>query len=276
MADYLGLQLRHIDSTETGGSSYLVHVGHAAAAIAAGKVQRGAHHAGGPAPQRRHRRPAARRASSGAEGEFENLWGAQIAGYYAMAAQRHMYEFGTTRAQLAEIKVAASLHAQHNPHAFLRNVVTVDEVLASPMVADPLHRLDCCVITDGGGALVLASEPRWPARSARPRVAVLGHGEAVKHTTSGRLDLTHTGARVVGCQGVRRGGRDAGRHRLRLDLRQLHHHRAADASRTSASAPRARAGASCPTAASWRRSAGCRSTPTAAGCATTTRPTAAA
>ena len=66
-----------------------------------------------------------------------------------------MYEFGTTSAQLAEIKVAASLHAQHNPNALLQDPVTVDEVLDSPMIADPLHRLDCCVVTDGGGAVVV-------------------------------------------------------------------------------------------------------------------------
>ena len=67
-----------------------------------------------------------------------------------------MYEFGTTSAQLAEIKVAASLHAQHNPNALLQDPVTVDEVLDSPMIADPLHRFDCCVVTDGGGAVVVA------------------------------------------------------------------------------------------------------------------------
>jgi acetyl-CoA C-acetyltransferase len=110
-----------------------------------------------------------------------------------------MYEYGTTSAQLAEIKVAASVHAQHNPHAFLPDAVTVEEVLASPMVADPLHRLDCCVITDGGGAIVVANEE--VARSvdgARRAVKVLGHGEAVKHSDRGRIDLTYTPARWSG------------------------------------------------------------------------------
>ncbi len=193
MADYLGLRLRHVDSTETGGSSYLVHVAHAAAAIAAGHIQvalitlAGNPRAGGTPPG------ASGRVTNAPEAEFENLWGTTIVASYALAARRHMYEFGTTSAQLAEIKVAASLHAQHNPHALLRDPVTVDDVLASPMVADPLHRLDCCVITDGGGALVVVS-PEVAASLERTCVKVLGQGHAVKHTTGGRVDLTHTAA----------------------------------------------------------------------------------
>jgi acetyl-CoA C-acetyltransferase len=104
-----------------------------------------------------------------------------------------MHEFGTTPAQLAEIKSAASSHAKHNPDAFLRDEVTVEDVLASPLVADPLHRLDCCVITDGGGALVVVA-PEVARDLARPSVKVLGHGEAPKHTANGRVDLTYTGA----------------------------------------------------------------------------------
>ena len=115
-----------------------------------------------------------------------------------------MHEFGTTSAQLAEIKVAASQHAQHNPNALLRDAVTVEEVLESPMVADPLHRLDCCVITDGGGALVVVS-PAVARDLGAPSVKLLGHGEAPKNTTNGRIDLTYTGAVWSGPRGVRRG-----------------------------------------------------------------------
>lgn len=193
MADYLGLRCRTIDSTETGGSSYLLHIGHATAAIAAGHAQvalitlGGKPRSGGPLPG------SDVNASGAPEAEFENIWGTSVLAYYAMAAQRHMYEFGTTSEQLAEIKVAASLHAQHNPNAFLRDVVTVEEVVSSPMVADPLHRLDCCVITDGGGAVVVVS-PEIARTLERNCVKVLGQGEAIKHTTLGRPDLTHTGA----------------------------------------------------------------------------------
>jgi acetyl-CoA C-acetyltransferase len=110
-----------------------------------------------------------------------------------MAAMRHMHQYGTTSAQLAWIKVAASQHAQHNPHALLRDVVTVEEVVNSPIIADPLHRLDCCVITDGGGAIVVTN-PEVARSLKRPRVPVLGAGEAVKHQMGGKIDLTYTGA----------------------------------------------------------------------------------
>ena len=190
LCDHLGLRPRHVDSTETGGSSYLAHVGHAAAAIAAGKCNvalvtlAGKPRTGAPRVQ----------FAPGPESGFESPWGLNGAPHtYALAAQRHMYEFGTTSAQLAEIKVAASTHAQHNPNALLQKVVTVEEVLASPMVADPLHRLDCCVVTDGGGALVIVS-PEIARKLGKTNAKILGHGEAVKHTNNGRIDLTHTGA----------------------------------------------------------------------------------
>lgn len=193
MAEYLGLQCRTYDSTETGGSSYLVHIGHAMAAIAAGRASVALITLAGN-PRSGGVPPGAGSGFVGApESEFENLWGLSVPVQYAMAAKRHMHEHGTTSRQLAEIKVAASLHAQHNEHAFLRDVVTVDEVVDSPLVADPLHRLDCCVITDGGGAVVVVS-PEVAATLTRTSVKVLGQGEAAKYNRGGRIDLTHTGA----------------------------------------------------------------------------------
>jgi acetyl-CoA C-acetyltransferase len=116
-----------------------------------------------------------------------------------------MFEFGTTSAQLAEVKVAASLHAQHNPHAFLRNPVTVDEVLDSPVISSPLHRLDCCVVTDGGGAVVVVS-PEVARDLGRRSVKLLGQAEAVKHTGNGRIDLTFTGAASTGPEAFAQAG----------------------------------------------------------------------
>jgi len=199
MADYMGLTLRHIDTTETGGSSYVVHVAHAAEAIAAGKCDvalitlAGRPRADGMATGTAPRNYGA----AAPDVAFEYPYGPTVVNQYAMAAMRHMHEFGTTSAQLAWIKVAASHHAQHNANALLREVVTVDEVVNSPVIADPLHRLDCCVITDGGGAIVV-TRPEVARRLQRPRVKVLGAGEAVKHQAGGRIDLTHTGARWSG------------------------------------------------------------------------------
>ena len=180
-----------MDSTETGGSSYLVHVGHAAAAIAAGKCAVALITlAGLPRSQRMPRPPAS---ASAPEAAFEQPFGPTTVSLYALAARRHMHEYGTTSAQLAAIKVAASQHAQYNPNAMLPTPVTVEEVLDSPMISDPLHRLDCCVITDGGGALIVTS-PEVAASLPRQTVTVLGHGESPKLTANGRVDLTYTGA----------------------------------------------------------------------------------
>ncbi len=199
LADYMGLRLKHIDSTEIGGSSYVAHVGHAAAAIAAGKCQVALITLAG--------RPKAEGMPTGTrprtfgpdapETGFEFSYGTTVTNMYGMAAMRHMYEFGTTSEQLAWIKVAASHHSQHNEQAIVRKVLTVEDVVNSPMISDPLHRLDCCVITDGGGALVVVS-PEVAKDLKRTCIKVLGHGESPKHQMGGRTDLTFTGARWSG------------------------------------------------------------------------------
>ena len=249
MIDYLGLKLRHLDSTDTGGSSYLLQVGHAAEAIAAGKCSialitlagrpRTEGQATGTAP-----RPAT---VQSAETAFENPYAPATANMYAMCAMRHMYQYGTTSEQLAWVKVAASHHAQYNPHAMLRDVVTVEDVVNSPMIADPLHRLDCCVISDGGGAIIVAS-PEVAKSLKRPLVKIIGAGEAPKHQMGGQGRPDLFGRGVVGAGGLRRGRGQARRHQIRLDLRQLHDHRR-DADRGSRLLrERARAAGSSPTA----------------------------
>jgi acetyl-CoA C-acetyltransferase len=201
MADYMGLRnLRHMDSTETGGSSYILHVGHAAEAIAAGKCSVALVTLSG-RPRSENTGPGARGGGGGGnprfaaapESAFEGPYGGSTHNQYAMCAMRHMHEFGTTSEQLAWIKVAASHHAQYNPHALLQEVVTVEDVINSPMIADPLHRLDCCVVTDGGGALIVTS-PDVAKTLKRPRVKIAGAGEAPKGTYGGKVDLTYSGA----------------------------------------------------------------------------------
>ena len=192
--EYMGLHVRYIDSTETGGSSYPIHVAHAADAIAAGRCDVALVTMAG--------RPRSRGVSVGVgqreydlespEVAFEAPFNPTAASLYGLCAMRHMYDFGTTSEQLAWVKVAASVHAQHNPNALLRSVVTVDDVLASPMIADPLHRLDCCVVTDGGGAVVVARREIAEALG-RPLIGVIGSGQAVKHNAGGRVDLTYSG-----------------------------------------------------------------------------------
>jgi acetyl-CoA C-acetyltransferase len=194
IADHIGLHPRHVDSTDMGGSSYLAHVGHAAQAIAAGKCNVALITLAG--------RPRSE-ASSGTQPRnwgpnlpdqpFEAPFGPVTVNMYAMVAMRHMHDWGTTAEQLAWIKVAMSHHAQHNPHAMLRDVVTVEDVINSPMISDPLHKLDCCVVSDGGGALVV-TRPEIARSLKRPIVNVLGAGEALKGQEGGNIDLSYSGA----------------------------------------------------------------------------------
>lgn len=195
MAEYIGLnRLRHLDSTETGGSSYVLHVSHAAQAIAAGHCN--------VALITLADRPLSGGAGTALSGidrsqdpdrPFNTLAPPDPVSRYAMVARRHMHEFGTTAEQLAWVRVAASHHAQHNPQAMRREVLRVEDVLRSPMIADPLRRLDCCVMSDGGGAVILA-RPEIAQSLNRPRVKVIGVGEALKHTKGGRIDLTYSAA----------------------------------------------------------------------------------
>jgi acetyl-CoA C-acetyltransferase len=203
MADYLGLTCSYMDTTELGGSSYVAHVGHAAAAIADGRCSVALITLAGK-PRTGGTQPGVSDARS-PDFNFEQRFGMNVPAAYALAARRHMHEFGTTSAQLAAIRVTFSQHAQHNPNAFFPVPVTVDDVLGSPMVADPLHRLDCCVVTDGGGALVVVS-PDVARGLPRTGAKVLGYGEAIRHTEGGRVDLTRTGADVSGARAFAQAG----------------------------------------------------------------------
>jgi acetyl-CoA C-acetyltransferase len=193
MVEYLGIRPRYVESTDIGGSSPIAHVAHAALAIDAGKCDVALITLAG--------RPRSEGATPGTltavreypENEFELPYRPALAAGYAMCAKRHMYEYGTTSEQLAWIRVAASHHASRNPFAVFRDIVTVEDVLQSPMIADPLHRLDCCVISDGGGAVIVTR--REIAKSCgRPLVALRGAGEAIGYQTGSPFDLTRSAA----------------------------------------------------------------------------------
>ena len=192
--EYMGLNVSYADSTDIGGSSPIAHVGHAMRAIRESKCNIALITSAG--------RPRAEATAPGdlaelpeyPESAFEAPYRAALAPSYAMCAQRHMHEYGTTSEQLAWIKVAVSNHAKHNPNALLQKEVSVQDVLESPLIADPLHRLDCCVMTDGGGAVIAAREEI--ARSlGRPVVRVRGVGEAVKFNRGFEIDLTTSAVR---------------------------------------------------------------------------------
>ena len=195
MVDYLNLKLRHIDSTDTGGCSYLIHLSHAAQAIAAGKCSVALITlAGRPRSEGMATGTAARAGEPDRpDVPWESPYRNTIATQYGMMTARHMHLYGTTSEQLAWVRVAASTHAQHNPNAMYRKPVTVEEVLASPIIADPLHRLDCCVISDGGGAIVLVA-PEIARSLKRPLIPLLGCGETIYTQGAGYPELTVTGA----------------------------------------------------------------------------------
>jgi acetyl-CoA C-acetyltransferase len=206
MGDYLGLEnVSFLDTTETGGAAYISHIGHAAAAIERGVCD--------VALVTFAERPKSSGVATGTETidpetmptSFEKIHGVTVIQLYAMAAQRHMHEFDTTEEQLAEIRVAASEHAAHNKNAVHQDPVTVRDVVESRMVADPLHLLDCCLITDGGGALVVVSES-VKEKIDRESVAVLGVAEAMKYPDHGNVDLTHMAAQRSGEQAFAQAG----------------------------------------------------------------------
>jgi acetyl-CoA C-acetyltransferase len=198
LADYLGFDdLSFLESTFIGGSSYMSHVGHAAAAIAMGKADVVVVSLAGRPRTNGDQMGTKTMRWEGPEATFRQVYGYTQAGGYALAARRHMHDYGTTKEQLAEIRVAASIHAQYNPDAMYRDAVSVSDVVNSRPICEPLSLLDCCVISDGGGALVIVS-PEAAADLDRDAPVILGHGESASHQNAGRIDLTQTGAAVSG------------------------------------------------------------------------------
>ncbi len=184
MAEYLGLRPTWIDGTGVGGAAWVVMAEHAVEAIQAGHAEVVVLVYGSTT---RADLKAGRRTANlnfGARGpvQFDAPYGHALIAKYAMATRRHMYEFGTTIEQLAEIAVSTRFNAGLNPDAYYRDPITIDDVQNSPMIADPLTKLHCCIRSDGGGAIVLTTEER--ARDlARQPVFVLGSGETTSHTT---------------------------------------------------------------------------------------------
>ena len=199
LADYLDMYPDYLDNTNVGGASFEFHLGHTLNAIAAGRINcavitySAMTRSGGLSMGT----GAAAWTQAGlvpSPDSFEYLYGITTVGLYALIAQRHMHQYGTKPEHLAEISVAVRKHASMNPQALFRNPITVEDVVRSRIISSPLHLLDCCVITDGGGAVVVASPE--VARNCRQRpVWVLGTGEAAAHQGAGKRDLVYTAAR---------------------------------------------------------------------------------
>ena len=199
VAEYLGIYPTWTDSTMAGGSSFEIFAAHAAEAIRAGRCEVAVISYGS------NQRSAKTRTLGGVidphipYAQFEEPYGPlNPISMYALAAQRHMHEFGTTSEQLAEVAVAARAWALKNPKAyrFGDGPLTVDDVVSSPMVSSPLHALDCCLVVDGGGAVVMTTAERARDLRGAP-VAILGHGETTTHVGVTQMpDLTSTGAAV--------------------------------------------------------------------------------
>jgi acetyl-CoA C-acetyltransferase len=205
LAEHINLNPDYLDSNSIGGSSFVSHTAHAAAAVAAGYCNVALILYGSKWSSDRFAIGTGGAGGGDPSEQFENCYGPTTVGDYALTAQRHMHEFGTTSEQLAEVAVTMRRHASMNPLAKFRDPITVDDVMASRVVSSPLHLLDCCMISDGGGAIVVTSAER--ARDLRKKpVHILGAAESCYHTSAGMRDLTDAAAKKSGPTALARAG----------------------------------------------------------------------
>lgn len=184
LAEYLGLRPMWADGTGVGGSTWEFMVAHAAAAIAEGQTDVVVLSYGSTARADLKKKRRGANLSFGARGpvQFDAPFGHTLIAKYAMAARRHMAQYGTTIEQIAEIAVSTRYNASLNPDAYYRDLITIDDVMNATMIADPFTKLHCCIRSDGGGAIVLASEDRAKDLAKKP-VWILGSAETTSHTT---------------------------------------------------------------------------------------------
>jgi acetyl-CoA C-acetyltransferase len=204
IAEYFGLKPAVIDTTNVGGSSYEFHAAHAKRDIVSGKANVALLTYGSTAHSNARAIGVGGRGGGGHHpaDNMDMFTGMTLVANYAMVAHRHMHEYGTTSEQLAEISIATRCHAMRNPDAvramedleFLDiRETTIDDVTNSRMIADPLHLLECCMISDGGGAVVIAS-PEVARNCSKSPVWILGTGEATKYPQTSADITTSAGA----------------------------------------------------------------------------------
>lgn len=198
LGEYLGINPKYADGSNVGGSSFVIHLHHAALALASGRCE---------VALITHGESGRSRVGmfwpdtfpDSVLGQFEAPYGLMDpVGSYAMAAARHMYQYGTTKEQMAEIAVATRKWAALNPKAYMKDPITIDDVLNSRMISWPFNLLDCCLVTDAGGAVVMTTAERARDCKTTP-VTILGIGEAYSHALISQMaDLTTFVARDSG------------------------------------------------------------------------------
>lgn len=194
IAHSLGIRTKWVDTTSVGGCSYFLHLRHAAAAIVSGMAT-AVLISHGESGRSRVGMPQLVFPPSSSLGQFEIPYGvAGFATMFTVPVLRFMKEKGITHEQLASVAVAQRKWAAQNPRAMMRDAITVDDVLASKMIAYPFHVLECCLVTDGGGAIVVTSAERAADLDARP-VFILGSGESSENTIVSQMaDFTSSRA----------------------------------------------------------------------------------
>jgi acetyl-CoA acetyltransferase len=208
VAEYLGLKPRWVDSTAVGGATWEVMAAHAADAVAAGHANAVLLVYGSTARADVKAKRRTSNLSFGGRGplQFDAPYGHTLISKYAMAARRHMHEYGTTLEQLASVAVQARANAAANPDAMFRDPITVDDVLDGPVIADPFTKLHCCIRSDGGCAVLIAAE-EYVRDCAKAPVWILGTGEYVSHSTMSEWeDFTVSPAAVSGRLAFERAG----------------------------------------------------------------------
>ncbi|MGB3045496.1 MAG: thiolase family protein [Xanthobacteraceae bacterium] len=180
LCEYLGLKPRYNASVIVGGGSPAVMLKHATEAILAGSADTILVCAGENRATGQSRDSAVSALLAVGHPYFEQPYGGSIPGFYAMIAQRHMHVYGTTREHLAHIAVNTRRHALLHPNAHMKTPITLQDVLSAKPIADPLGMLDCCLISDAGGAFIVTSAERAKDLKSKPAY-LLGIGEHHTH-----------------------------------------------------------------------------------------------
>jgi acetyl-CoA acetyltransferase len=218
IAEYLQIFPRYCISANAGGGTTFTSIQHAATAIASGVCETVLVSLADSLRTGLSREQAKKLQSSTGHPEFETPYGATVPAYYALIARAHMDAYGTTPEQMAAVAVSGRRHAARNPAAQMRELITVEDVLNSRMIADPLHLLDCSLVSDGGAAIIMTSAER-AADFPHDPVYLLGAGEGHSHEHISQARSLTTSAAV---ESGRRAYRMAGLGPRDIDLAQIY------------------------------------------------------